>query len=300
MKMLSLVLRILACLGAVTAIVLFVLTQNKVKDITASKSALQQSSSAEISTLTEARDSLERQLRTAQNSNSKLNDDLADARSQVTNATTRLTQATRDVDTAQAALRSQEEENKRLSSRVSDLSKELLASRTELEKADSVEIEKKQEEIDQLVAQLRETRDRLETAQSQIADLERRATETATIATTTTPTRPQQAVPTLHSPSTPATSTATAAPQAPTASFDSTINVSILSIDTRNGLIAVSGGSANSSLQPNMEAAIIRGGVPVARVRFSDVRPEFSLGYILPGATGINTLKKGDTITLAQ
>ena len=273
MKSISLLLRVLAIVGAIVAAVGWFATDGKVKQ-----------ANDEIS-------NLESQLKQAQNTAAEfekkhsdvssrvagLQSDLTEFKSRATSARSQLVQAQRDTTAVRDELRASQAEVKDLEEKNENLRREITDARIKVAEVDPEKIKQYEEKIAQLGEEVDTLKDKLAIAA--------RGSST-------------QIVPT-SSDATAADGSAAATPAVVPRLAKSGETASVLKADVDNGLIIISRGQ-KQGLQQAMEFGIAKDySVPV-RVKVARTTPDFSVAYILPGKGGNPIFEAGDKITLVQ
>lgn len=263
MKTVSLLLRILAVLGAVAAIALFFMTQGKVEDLQqqqrqnlSAKSSLH----GQIDELTSARNELEGRFR-------GLEADLATTRTEFQNARSQLAQNRREMTTVQADLRRAREEVQNLEGQNTRLKEEIIATRATVPEVDAAQVEQYRERIAQLTR-------RVEEMQGQ---LDRRPAAGAVVPGS-------EAEPTV------------AQVQPEVRRGDRPRSASVLRTNPSLGLVVLDSGS-DQGLRQNMEFEIARHLGPKVKVRLSNVQSDVSVANILPGQGNVS-FEQGQSVTL--
>lgn len=275
MKSISLLLRVLAIVGAIVAVVGWVATQDKVKDANADLTkAKSQAKAAQV----EAAD-FDKKFQAAQSKAGSLESDLADAKSRVQSGRAELSVSKRETTAARAELKESKAELKSLEAQNTKLKEEIIAARTEVPDVDPEQIKAYEEKIATLGEEVDNLKDRL--ARSSTGSSNVIAATDGVSATTGTGGA--------------AASDASATPVLRLSSSGQT--ASVLKADVDNGLIVISRGQ-KQGLQKEMEFGIAKGFSAPVRVKVARTAPDYSVAYILPG--GDPSFAAGDEVTLVQ
>ncbi len=270
MKVISLLLRVLAILGAVVAIVGWVLTKGKVEEANQQIVKIQAEASAARQ---EASDS-EQKFKASDSRAKALESDLADAKSRATSARSQLAEAQRDISGLRSDVREKDTEIQAMEAQNTKLKEEIISMRTEVPDVDPTKLAEYEEKISSLNSEIDRLKDELSKAPR---------TGSAPVAVAST------------EPSADGSLAPTAAPRlAP--SDDNT--AAVLKADVKSGLVIIDRGQ-KAGLQEQMEFGIAKGYSKPVRVKVAKVAPDYSLAYILPGSEGAK-FAAGDEIKLLQ
>lgn len=269
MKSLTLILSIVALIGAAASAGLYVMIGNTKEALQASLSQSEARATRlanELAETTANGESLQRQL-------NALDADLGDTKSKLTAAESRTVQLSRDLNQARSQLTAREQTEAQLTQEVNSLKRELVQSR--LAAADSVspaEAERYRQSIAALETKVKSLEDTIASSATRLA-----------AAGTSTNTGFNEA----------GTSTSTA-----TFTANRALNARVVTVGPRDAFVILNYG-ANSGASVNQELLVRRGPEPVARVQISDVRPNYSVAQVMSGTLS-SSLRKGDAAMLAN
>lgn len=260
MKTITLVLSVLALLGAIASAGLFVLIGNTKealqRDLAASESRASRLS-GELTEATEKGESLQRQL-------NALDADLGETKTKLTAAEARSVQMSRDLNQTRTQLAARQEAEQALTRELATTKRELVESKLAIANAVSPE---QAETYRNTIARLEESVGNL---QKQIDDMANTPVNTGGTA--------------LAMGAGGATSATLTANRA--------MNARVVTVGPKNAFVILNYG-ATSGAALSQELLVRRGPEPVARVQISDVRENYSVAQVLPNSLQ-GSLQKGD------
>lgn len=269
MKAISLLLRVLAILGAIVAIVGWVLTKGKVQEANQEITKI----TAQAKTARDEANDSEQKFKAADSRAKALESDLSDAKARATSARSQLAEAQRDISSLRSDNTQKDSEIKAMEAQNTKLKEEIISMRTEVPDVDPAKLAEYEEKIAALNTEIDRLKDELSTS-PKAAAIPGTVAANGTIETAAAPT----VVPRLA------------------ASADNTATV--LKADNKSGLVIIDRGQ-KSGLQEQMEFGIAKGYSKPVRVKVAKVAPDYSLANILPGSDGAK-FAEGDEIKLLQ
>ncbi len=271
MKAVSIILRILAILGAIAAVAGVLMVQNKVANITKEKEAAEQTVQSlrqEVGNHEDILSGLRSQL-TARDS------DLASARSEITRVRSQLVTAQRDASNSERELREARTRITDLDSQVRSMRQELVDANVQVAQGDPQRLREQEDKIAELQQEVDSLKDQLavamRTATTQPAVAGTPTSDIGTAATTA-------AAPTL-------------------ASVERGTKTSVIRVDHKNGLIILGLGT-ESGIQANSEFEIVKGFERPIRLHVQSTQPNFLIANILPGDGNPRAFSAGDEVQL--
>jgi predicted nucleic acid-binding Zn-ribbon protein len=301
MKMVSILLRVIAILGACAAVAGWVLTQGKLTQADEKLAQKDQQVQAAQQQASEAQGQLEglqSQIRSLDSDLGAIKDREAKARSQLSKASRDLTGVQADLDKAQKEVNDLKGKNE-------SLKRELIDQRTKVPGAtDATAVADYQAQIDKLQAQV-------QTLNTQLTEANQKVQSAASAAPAQVPTA--RVDPSYGSSTyTPAVNAAAAttaegvaqAP-APTPMSGEQIvtgavaETSILKVDHANGIIIISR-PQQGGLERQMEFGIVKGLEKPVRLKATKVEPTYIITNIVPGDNNARIYKEGDKVSIIQ
>lgn len=269
MKVVSLVLRIVAIVGALAAIALAVVTFGKVEDLEGDVRQLETEKSAAVSAKQDAenlvaeKESLVRGLQT----------DLDDARDTVNKFRSQLTQTSQELNRMQQSLRDEQTKLRELTQQKETLEREILAMQNvQTESVDPAVVRKLEDEKADLELLLREQKDKITDLEFELANVNQRRVTAA---------EEEQA-----------NQDGTSAAQ-----FEEGATAQIIRIDAASGLLVLDRGTGRG-ITENMKMSIVKGIQGELRLQIASVEPQFALANILPSSGNPKAYAAGDTVEL--
>ncbi|MEO0795685.1 MAG: hypothetical protein AAFX93_11000 [Verrucomicrobiota bacterium] len=276
MKGLSIALRILAILGAIAAVVAWLLTNGKVEEITAQKNSETNRANVSASQV----ETLESDILSIRSENTQLSSDNADLDSRVKTLQSGASRDKREISNIRKDMKSLQAEYNELTSDYDDLKKEVQITANSRDGAtsmvDSAQIQEYEDRIQALNDELDGVKDKLVVA-------ERRALN---------------ATGGLIAPAGDTTGGGSAAPGSVPQVAVPTKTASILRSDLDRGILIISRGQVDG-LQKQMEFSVAKGLSRKVRVKVGSVAPTYSVAYVLPGEDPSH-LQEGDEVKITQ
>ncbi len=283
MKIVSIILRVLAILGAAAAVAGYVLTQNKVNELNEQLAQEQSKATAAQQQATSAQD----ELSNAKSKVSGLSSDLGAVQERETKARNEFNQAQREIKSLQSDLKDIKSKVADLEQRNNTLKRELLDQRTSVPTDNSAEISQYQAKIEALNKQVMQLKTDLDAATARTSGSTAAAAGTAATGTAGA----SSTVAPSGTPDAPATTVVSSAAKGQSAT--------ILKADHDNGILIISRGQ-QGGLQRQMEFGIVKGVEKPIRLTVTRVEPDFAIAHIAPGTSHAKIYKEGDTIQIVQ
>lgn len=271
MKAVSMTLRILAIVGAIVAVVAWVLTNGKVatlEDELAQSQDAKESAQSKLSDMEDEVTKLDAKLRTKDS-------ETADEKARSQKLNTQLVQARREVTTLQQENADKKRNIQALKKENSNLKEEIINREVDLPEIDA-------DEVADLKEQIAELEEEVDSMTEKLAEAEEMAMK-AKIAS-----GPDEAGDTNGA----ADGSDIFAPVQPGK------KISVLKIDARNGLIVF--GNEADGLAKGMEFGVRKDYSRALRVRVSNVTSQYVIGYILPGEAKAKSFNTGDLVEIIQ
>jgi len=272
MKGLSIALRIIAILGAIAAVVAWVMTKGKVEEAETKIAQLE----TRAGNLTTQVDELDSQLTAARGEKNQISEQLADSRARINALQKENLERQRAESKLRTETRELEQKYAELESANDQLKREILDVQTNRPQEAAVDPAKLQELEDQLAAvreELENTKDKLSAANLRAQAASGGAPSGGTGA-----------------------SGGQADGAAPTIAQLNAQSASILRSDPEKGILIISRGQVDG-LQRQMEFNVAKGLEKTVRVKVGTVAPTYAVAYVLPGQDPSH-LQEGDQISI--
>ena len=300
MKMVSILLRVIAILGACAAVAGWVLTQGKVTEANEKLAQKDQQVQAAQQQASEAQGQLEglqSQIRSLDSDLGAIKDREAKARSQLSKSSRDLTGLQGDLDKAQKEVAD-------LKSKNESLKRELIDQRTKVPGADATAVADYQAQIEKLEAQI-------QTLNTQLTEANQKVQAAASAVPTSVPTArvdpsygSSTYTPAVNSA---AATTAEGVAQAPAPTpmsgqqivTGAVAETSILKVDHANGIVIISR-PQQGGLERQMEFGIVKGLEKPVRLKATKVEPTYIITNIIPGDNNARVYKEGDKVSIIQ
>ncbi len=300
MKMVSILLRVIAILGACAAVAGWVLTQGKVNEANeklAQKDKQVQAAKAQASDAQGQLEGLQGQIRSLDSDLGAIKDREAKARSQYAKASRDITGLQSDLDKAQKDLND-------LKSKNESLKRELIDQRTRVPGTDATMVTDYEAKIEKLESQISALSTQLADANKKLQE----ASATAASVAATVPSTRSTYGSTTYNPGTTTAGTTTTTTVAnadgtPSAAPIVTTSVigsaSILKADHEKGILIISR-PQRGDLQSQSEFGIVKGLEKPVRLKATKVEPTYVITNIIPGDNNARIYKEGDQVSIIQ
>ncbi|MBC2594307.1 hypothetical protein H5P28_08535 [Ruficoccus amylovorans] len=298
MKMVSILLRLIAILGACAAVAGWVLTQGKVDEANAKLADKDKLVADAQAQATDARNQLE----TLQGKIKGLDSDLGASKDRESKALSQYATANRNLTSLQNELQKAKSDLASLKSDNDKLKRELIGQRTSAPDS-STNVAAYESKISALEAQVKTLTSQLADAQAQAQAAASAVTSSAATAASTTPAKTTARVDPTYGSSTytPAVSNSEAGTATESAPSEPVVTstATVLKMDTSSGIVIISQPS-QGNVSSQTEFGIVKGFEKPLRLKASRVEGAYIITNIVPGQNSARVYKEGDTISIIK